>query len=81
MLLCFGASFRTDTEDWGRCSIGDLAIIGLCVENCVTDFAPLEIRPDIESEGRCIRSKGPNFEAEFGVEVTEDGKRGERHDC
>ena len=55
----------------------------MCIEDCVFDFAALEIGPNVDCAGRLIACDGPDLEADFDRETREDwehGMLGERAD-
>ena len=76
MLKRFFSGFFTHGEDRRGSEERERGGVPLRVEDCVFDFAALEIGPDVDCAGRLIACDGPDFEADLDRETREDREHG-----
>lgn len=76
MLERFFSGFSGYGEDGRRSDERERAGVPLRVEDCVFDFAPLEVGPDVDCPRGLIACDGPDLEADLDRETGEDREHG-----
>ena len=76
MLERFFSGFSGYGEDGRRSDERERAGVPLRVEDCVFDFAALEVGPDVDCAGGLVACDGPDFEADLDRETREDREHG-----